>query len=700
MFDFKDFFNTISENVTINDSHAGVIAGVESSNRAISDDSKAILANLEANVSTAISSYTLEHPDVEFGEHQIKAAVEAAKYATAPLETIENFSNRSKVSEHMFTTTLVPSNNLSDTAVKAGIEAFADVDVAASMYFSIAFQSLALKQDPVAELFYPIVVVDANKTGFTVEVSLSSILTPIKRDLSGKPIKNLKESLVKKLNDTSLFTLDANRLYPVVRTESADKLLNPAGVSGIVKTVTVGDGYEVQTAPIKANVEVDLLDLSQTDELVAKGIMDETDMLNTHLSIEKLYFELTGKDSDGNDVTEYFERNIKGLPAVFTHTNVGSKYDLELTYNTESIAFVGGNIIKTDGNNTAIDDLTNLAPGHYVKIAIRLKGDANVETGNFVVNPTKVEMVGIYDAAGNPIDESSTEYTKVAAVFNNIKLVGILPEAYAENDNARFNARTLATDTKVYAYKLQRRHIIREVTPVAAKSGNATGEAMVDFTRHSLSKNGLLELVTAASVIENIAIDAADFGMASDLYFRSSIKESIDVATIVDGVQSSTREDDIVSALKLKIKNIARKLYVDSNYSKVFNAVTKQQGKPTVIIGTDITIGTYINNFSDDMFNYVVARTDDSLITGTVYISFGVMGKERNLKPNILNFGVCGWSPEVVLATNRSSNGRVAYETLHMPVYRHQTILPILAVLSVSGIEAVSGKITALRTTV
>ena len=698
---FGNIFNAVKSKVTLDAGISQVVAGTESRNHVTQSDALSKLNAVQGDIEVALTSALIDENtgDVtgELGEENVKAAIEVAKYALNPVQSVEKLANKSFNSEQgdiVYGNGTISLDAVDKNAVVAAVEAFKNVDVAASMYFSVSYQAMALKQDPVAELFYPIIVVSPDEAAIKIDVTTTSIILPSKRDSSGKPLKNYKKSIIKELNNTKLFTTDANRIYPVVRAESAGRLFNPAGVTGISQKVTVGDGYTVTTAPIKVNTEVDLIDISSTDELLSKGVIDETDMLNKFLGIDKLYFSLTGTDSIGNAVTEYYERDISTLPAKFVETPNGNVLDLQLSYANNSIIFTGGKLIKTDGSTSTIAGLGSLANGHYVKISLRLKGDANVETRSFEVNPTKVEFGGVFDASGNPLPETSNEYIKVKGVFDTVKLEGVLPEAYAANDNTRFKAVKLTSDTIRYVYTMQRRHVVEEIVPINGDGDADIKNSTLLFITENLSKNGLNELVTAAGIISNLAVDTEDFGMASEFFRRAFYQDTIDVSTIVDGRESNKRSSDIENALKLMLKSVATKLYIESNYSKVFKVVNNGEVvKPTVIIGTDLTIGSYINDFSDDMFNYVVARSDEAILNGSLYMSFGVNGKERNTKPSLLNFGFCGWSPEVTLASLNTSGGRSVYETLHMPVYRHQTVLPILAVLNIHGFESVVGKL-------
>jgi hypothetical protein len=700
-------FDSLKKTVTVDSDNAGFIAGNESIDSAIEPMIEGKRSSLQADITAAIESLALGEEPVEFKPHQIEAAQAVALGAVDPIGTINTFVRKGRGSldtvagleVNMIDTTAYTPDFIPDNKLTVGNEAFDGQDVSASLFFSVVFNALTIEQDAVNNLFYPIVVIDSNKVGAVVTSKISSIMTTVKRDASGKPLELKKESIIKNLNNTKLFTLDSNRLYPVLENDTEDRLLNITGVAGLTRTVEVFDGVEVETAPFKTKVEVDVLGFAQTDELISRGAMDQTDALTAHLVVESLYFKVAGKDVDGNDVVEYHKRDIMGLPASFTYTPRGHNKDLQLDYKTESIAWVGGKVTKADGTPTAIKDLLDLPAGYTAKLNINLKGDANTQTGSAELFPVKINLAGILDASGNAVPTDSDLYTKVEAILGAATIEGYDLEAYATNTNARFRGKMLTTDTYAYGYTVPVRAKLREVTAVFndGDDGDVAGLlGQIQFNKQALTKNGLLELNNALTVLENVSFDTMDFGISSELVSKASHRESVDLTTIVDGLSSSDRESDIKAALKLKIRNIALKLYEESGYNKSFEA-TRPGVKPTVIIGTDTNIGVYVSSFSDEVFNYEVATSNDVLMTGKLFMSFGNMGATRNKMGDPLSFGVCFWSPETVISLQRQENGTIVQETISMPRYKHQTLMPILGLLEVTGVEEVSGKLAQLN---
>lgn len=693
----------LQETVNVEADYAGAIAGTEDVAASVMPVVESKRHELDASIEAALESLAIDKDSpIELEPHQIEIAKSVAKYALDPIGYLNQVSKNGRGEVEVagesktIDTAMFREDVYSDNDIAAAIEAFDSEKIGPSLFFSIVFNTLSIKQDPVAELFYPIVPIEPTQNGGTVKATIVNIMETVKRDISGKPTEIKKTSIVKELNNTELFTLDSNRIYPNKKNDEEDKytLRGP----GVEREVEVQDGVKITTAPLKTNVEASILGISQTKELIANGLMDETDALSSHLAIDGLYFNIHGKDKDGNEIDETHKREIHGLPATFTYTPTGHNKDLQLDYKTDSFAWIGAKILKADGTKTNIKDLQDLPAGYTVKLRVNLKGDANAQSGNVVVYPVKMEMAGLKDASGNDVPETSDLYVKMKKIFDDVKskVIGWDPDSYVTNSNARFRGKLLTTDTYTTIYTVPVRTKIREITPIF-KNGDDSDQAgligQINWNRRALSKAGLMELNKTAVVLANLSEDTEAYGISNKLVKKTLITDTLDLTKIVDSLKSSERVDDIVSAIKLTIRNNATELYIRSNYNFAHEADATVSGtKPTVIVGVDTNIGRFLGDFSDELFNYKVSVSPDSLVHGKVFISFGVMGARRNKETHPLNFGVCFWSPEAMISLQRQEKGTIKQETMSMARYVHQTIMPILAVLEVTGVDEVSGK--------
>lgn len=708
MNELKKLLDGFKDNVGIGKKEHGIVAGMESKDAILLGNAEQNLQQLKTNIDSAFIGCCIADGSEStkgISDAKLEAAKAVAMYAIDPIQSIADLKIRDGIeSKNVLKTDVLEPGSVSHQEIIAAAESYDSqkIDFSSSVYHSMAFNAVAIKQDPVVELFYPIHILDPKKAGFKIEAELSYVMDAVERNISGAVTKFNRQPILKNLQNTDLFTLEANRLYPIVREQSKENLVIVDGVDGLTEEVQVGSGATETTGYIATGKAVDLLGISQPTDLLTKGVMDQTDVLNKYLVVEKILIKLNGKNAEGADIEEYFTRELAGLPATFFGGNQASNGDddrsLNLNYSTKSIAFIGGNIRQASDIKTTDADLLSLTDGYTAKLNIKLNGDANVETGSYEVNPGTINLIEVLDVAGNPVSELSDNYIKAKEAISNMTVVGTMPKAYANNDNGRFRSRKLTTISKSYGYTVQTRFVIREETSVHGDKASDTGlTGQVLFTQQSMNKHGLLELFKTASYLSNTAIDASEMGLTDDIFKKSFISETLDISAIVDSVDHRGRREDIKTALELQIREIASTLSKESGYKEIFN-LTHGNVKPTVAIGVDGDLGLFLDDFSDASFNYVVKASSDILMRDKIVIGFTVM-EGRNKKPNIFSFGTTAWSPEIVIAGTRTGQTYVS-ETMIAPRYRHQGFQQIMGVIDVTGLDKVVGKIATIMHTV
>ena len=642
---------------------------------------------IESDIEQAFTTLATTEDNVKIDESQLIAAkkvsdivVNLGKYRHTLARGRKDI--KSNVTNPVVPTGLTTIESYDNSDLIATIEEMKPTDLKRSIYFSIIYNAFALKQDPVIELFYPIVVVDSMVAQAAMQAKIFELLIAQKRDITGKATAIKKESLIKKLTDNDIFTIDSNRLYPVYRTESADSFVD---VEALKRTVEV-NGVKFTTAPLKVNKEIDILGISQTDELIASGYMDESDTLAEDVEVQSVVFKLTGKDANNNDVTEYHKVLLNGVPALFTPTFTDRATDIQLNYINDGVAFIGGRV------NTQIADLAGLPNGHYVRLKVNLKGDGNLETGKVAVYPVSVTFLGVYDENGIKLDETSDEYTKMKAIFDQAVIEGYELKAFAKNENVRFTGIMTSSEIYTYIYPIPVRSKFKSRVPVAASEDKSVDMSQITLTRQAMNRHGFEALRRSAEILSNTPKDVETFGISSkltDVYFR---RITLDIKEIVSNIESSNKPNDVSEALKEYISLLALDMYVKSGYNLAIETLLPGV-KPTVIIGLDAKVGKYLDNWSDSNFNYAVRTSSDPAIKDTIYMSFGFLDGSRNKEPNPLAFGVCFWSPEFVVSVQKSSGDAKVVETIYMPRFHHQEFLPILVVINITNAEELGKKL-------
>jgi hypothetical protein len=175
-------------------------------------------------------------------------------------------------------------------------------------------------------------------------------------------------------------------------------------------------------------------------------------------------------------------------------------------------------------------------------------------------------------------------------------------------------------------------------------------------------------------------------------YFR---EENLDLAAVVDTTRSSERIEDIRAGLVNKIRQIVTDMILNSNY-KIARDTLGYTGPIDVLIGMDLGLKLQIfgdtkqEMVGDLRFNYAGTPFDE--MKDRIVISLGVRNGNVNKQIDPLNFGVCLWSPELVINTKKTIGEGVRTEVSTFPRFLHYINLPILAVLNVTNTESISGK--------
>jgi len=638
-------------------------------------------------------------------EDLVEKSTRLVKSVLNPVETLEKLSKRqSRLAEELkaanenievvsVSRDLSPAINNSEDLYSSLIPANEDVnsiDIKKSVFFTVAFNSIEKKQDPVIETFFPTVQLDIDTQEIYVEVDVIHYITPFKRLPNGKPVDYKKEPYIKHIEDFNRYVIDGNRLYPILRVDgeyvNTNYLLNEEGAK---KEVELMDGVKVTTAAIKAGVETNILNLSQTDTLLAKGFLNELDTILPVLNIETVYFWITGKDKDGNDVKELYRKEVGGLPISFLYTLDGNDKDMQLN---ESRSFIfKAPFITASGKPTQIKALQDLTDGYYMILEVNFKGDANVDTANILVNQFSSKFKGIYDNNGNEL--SPDDYTDAVAAVSGAKLAAYDIEAYGNNEMGRYEGKRLNISSYAFVYNVPSRVKLSEKTPAFQLGSDKKPKglySLVGYSVDAMNAHGFTTLFKYIAALPHMANDYKTFGVANFLinkYHKDNLV--IDVKRLVNSLKTSERLVDIQAAFELYIKTIAWDMYTKSNYKFAFDHYYPGQ-KPVVIIGTSAKINQYFKSFEDEKFRYVVVSSKYSIMDDKMIISFGI---DRQLDANInkaanpLSFGVTWVKNEFVLSYG-VREGKAKYDQNDVILsFKHQPFLPIVVVANVINLD-------------
>ena len=638
----------------------------------------------------------------------INAAKKIAMLTMCSAESLkENFANFKSTSEAGVAT--IGSELFADDVVEAtdlSREAFDGMQTHNALYFSVAYNLLASRQDEFGEAFFPTIVIDPLQSGLVVENTFAVLMNPnITRTARNDKAKYNKVNIVKIMYDNSVLTLDKNKCIPVYQNDgSLDDLFLKD-----FKSVNKETGEDIVTAPLKVGEKISMLGISQTESMLAKGEMDNTDALDRSIQLRRVYYTINGKKAGDQDAVETFFFDA----SAFAYNNFvaapqGHGKDMVLNFSTAALE-INADTIKT-ANGTASEIFTALnQPGIKIKVEVRLSGSANTEYGDVEIYGNTMNIVEVRNATGDVLPSDNEVVTNVKKFLAKLEIVGYTLDAYRTNSNLRTMGHLITIDRYKQEYQIKLRSGMNMMAPINNETGRDNDidylNTQIQTTQLRTSADAVLTLTRYAEFLRN----SISSGVAKDLetsgigrfsvhpYYKNI---SLNLSDYVDSLKSVDRLEDIRSAILNKINDEVVQMDINSNYGAAHRVANNNiPTVKTIIIGTDPRIKHYLAGKEDRIklsseVEAIVVSTYNYDIAGKIFVTYGVFNNERNTVVNPLNFGNLVWAPTIATDVIRTVSNSTRRDLMTMPRYSHIVNLPILLEFNVSDIENVIGKVT------
>ena len=586
------------------------------------------------------------------------------------------------------------------------LEAYDERENKNAMLYTITYNMQAARQDEFGETFFPTITITPDQVGFGVSVDLMTVFDGIERKITGSFEDFKRKNIIRAVADPTVLKRDQTRIVPVVRTGQNEAYFVDAAIVPVQNILLEGEA--IATAPLKVGVKLDLLGISQTQEMLAKGIANETDAIDPAVSLQNVYVSFT----NGTD-TDVIRFNTINLPLSAFNYNPQSNYrEMVLNFKTNSV-LINGNTKQADGSDlVALAGIYNGTPGtnddFIVRLELQLTGSVNIETGETTVFGNLVGVYTVQDATGNMLDLASAPASTIAGVVNSGSILGYELNAYRTNMNRRQRGQLINTTRFTQLYNVPLRSPITAIHPINTDDNvEATDvQALVTTTRIRTSNDAVTSLINTAAILREY-VDARDFTGAGPevmgvgrFYVRPVFyNETIDMASAIDSIKSHERAADIQAVLVNKVRDLAYRMYRDSEYKAAADALAGGVAPvPTVIIGTDPVLARYLSVTGDlrtlgGEFDVRIVSSLDQRVQGKIFVAFGVFNDQRNTLVHPLNFGNMFWAPELVLTANISRGNTISKETVVQPRYLFVAHTPVMSVLEVENVPDVLGKV-------
>lgn len=622
---------------------------------------------------------------------------EAAAAILAGAGNIASFLSTTVVTTGQSTdnSTFVGMEGLADGMSKraAAFEAYDEKDNRNAVAYSVAYNLIAGRQNPFGEMFFPTVTVTNDNVGVQVSIRLIQVYNDFKRETKGNLADYQKRNIVKAMIDGSILKNELTRIIPVVRAGvNEDKF----AVTEFPAYQVINEGETITTAPLKLNTRFDLLALSQTDTLIANGLMDPTDSIDPAVELENIYMTV------GADKLRLKVAGLAGANFVYSPQDL---HRLQRMNFITTGVMLNKNTKQADGS--ALVDLAAIGTNDVVVfLRVGLFGEVNVEQGDTIVNQLELAVARVVDTTtGADVPLTSGVGATIVTAFADAKVVGVDLRAYRTNLNRRQRGQLLDVTyyNQIWAVPLRSPITMLKPTNSDAQSDNSDLSALVAATFVRTSNEAVRVLLQTAEMLKSyvdnrIARPGSEyvtapalFGVARFVVDPTFIGETLDVQAVINSIQSHEKARDTQAVLVNKIRDVAYRLYRDSGFqAAVDTQAAGVQGNPTVMIGTDPMTARYLqvdgeSRLAGPDFEFRVVTSPDLRVQNKLIIALGYPEKNQG-EVNPMHFGNMLWSPEMVLNLPISRGGQISKELTVQPRFRHVVNVPVLGVVDITNL--------------
>lgn len=684
----------ISSSRTFNDEK---ITQYAISTESLNNNEEQLLTNVYNNFESTIKTISQDF-GISIEDFQVEAATIGGIFSANPKMTLS-----SKMKSVNSDSIIVVPNVIDGYMERPQIatEAYDERDNRNAQLYTIIYNLLASRQDDFGETFFPTIVVNPNEVGVTLSIKLFYVYNDFKRSVTGSLANYGRKNIIRAYADAEILKNELTRIVPVLRIGGADDNTDKFVASTDVPAwaVSLSGNVSVNTSAIKVDTKIDLIGISQTNELINSGIMGPSDSLDTYIKLENVFFKVT----DGTN-TDVIKVSVENSPAsTFTYAPQSNYRRMILTMDSDAIVL---DSTTTDVNGATVDSLPELT-NHKLLINININGSVTLDKGDCSVSRGTLTLVAVRDASDQLVTGSG--FTTIANKINSAEIIGYTLVAYRANSNIRQRGQLLDSQIEYRVIPVPYRSPMSVILPAIGQStdDNSALQTLITATGIRVSNDAVTSLLKAKTLlasynpVANANGDLPEMAAIGQFYTKPVYySETVNLATTVDNLKSHEKIKDIRAALVEKIRYYANAMYRESEYKAAASVLTGNTGfKPTVIVGTDPVIYNYIMADGDlrtlgDTFDVKVVSTLDSRISGTIIITFGVFDAARNTAINPINFGNMLWSPELTITMPISRDGQVSKELIVAPRYLHVVNLPVMTVLTVTNLPQVTNKVT------
>lgn len=569
-------------------------------------------------------------------------------------------------------------------------EAYDESELHKFQAYSIAFNTMAARQDAFGEGFYPTIVISADQAGCDLSVRRQRVYDEVRHALTGKATDFGFKNLLSAAIDPTILADESTKLVPYrdPTVAAPEALLNTDQFGQ--KSVQVA-GVDVPTAPYKFGKSINVIGIAGYAPLVGAGLLDQTDSVAARASVSRVY--MSGGENSGTDLP-VVAFNTNGLfRSSFIASTEGRDKEMTLMFKFNDLV-IDENTKAITG--ASVPAFSSIASGHLtVHASVTISGTLDLQFGTVTLNSSSVQVTKITDNTGASIGLSSGAGATAKAAVEGLGMVGYDLQAYRTNSNRRTAGKRLDVETIRERYTVLVQPPMTVQRPATVADGEAAElEALINAVRLRNSNNAVTALLNQAAILKSIVrgpsspatAEIAGLGRLLVTPFYEEL--TLDMVQSMNSIKAHERAEDISATLVQALRDLLYRMYQYSGIQAALDAQNPTGNEsPVVLIGTDQTIVRHLMVQGDTrtfgtMFQEArVVVSMDERIRNRIFVTFT---RNKNLDQlDALRFGSHLWIPELVSRMPVSRNGATNMEAMVQTRNLQVSHLPILGQIKV-----------------
>ena len=640
---------------------------------------------------------TTANPLFKFTKAQILAAESAALLAADPRSVLARKLSRPD------------TKGLIDVAVGDAVEtrllsaeAYDERVNNSAILYSMQYNAQAALQEEATETWWPTITVPNDNAAFTIEVKRWFVYDAIERQANGEVADWKRINIIRAARNPDLLNTNDTTGYPVFRTSSADQFWDKLVAGNVVtQTIKPDRNRTLVTAPLRPGITRDILGLSQTDEMLNAGPMNQTDSLDTKFTLRTIYVEFT--DPADPTVKETFKFNTSVIPSSeYTYVLQGGYREMQLNFRTSDLMLDKNS--KTHDNSAPVL-LAGLATTELMfRMETRASGNIDIQDGKEVLDPSAsgVKPVSCWNNTKQELPLNAAPAAAIAAILATGKIIGYDLTYYLANSNRRLFGQLMdsRSERQMYYIPLRSPVSIQHPAHVDPSVDAIDIQALLTHTRFRLVNEGIRKIHETYGALTQFAsandgsIDPPNVLGVGRFYVKPVRKYlPLDVTATVMNLTSEDARANIQAVIVNHIRQMGIEMFIESEYGPANSAMhggVAPMPELIVLCSPDveqyITVPGELRTMGGSPIPIRVVSHIDQTLSGRIYMTFGQFGANRNTEVVPLNSGNLFWSSELVLSGTINRQGATSRETMVQPRYFFLSHLPVMGLIEVTGI--------------